>query len=152
MSTTSTTSTVTTARDVTAEVLRESRPARRTLAVNAVFSLTTGTWVAVEAVAVAAEVGAAPALVRGLGLGVALFGALLVALGGRDVLGRRTLLVTAAADAVWVVVSVAVLLLSGAPTTLGRWGIALVADVVAVLAIAELLTARRLPWYPSRSA
>jgi hypothetical protein len=73
------------------------------------------------------------------------WGAGLLWLAGRRPVGRGLLLTVAVVNILWVIGSAAIIL-GGTPalSTLGTWGVALVADVVALLALAQLYAFRRL--------
>jgi hypothetical protein len=127
---------------------------RRTLWGNAVFSILSGTVLAIFAGPFAVLAADAPISVLGLdlaivfgivGLGVVAFGALCAWVAFRPALPERLARLILGADLAWVVGSVLVLALSAASwTTIGIAGIAAVALVVADIAILEYLGLRRL--------
>ena len=126
---------------------------RRTLWGNAVFSVISGTLLAVFAGPFASVAAHAPVEVMGLdlavvldllGLGVIAFGALCAWVASRNTLPLAWARVIFAADLAWVAGSVLVLALPAAWTTAGMAGIVVVALIVADLAVLEYLGLRRL--------
>lgn len=126
---------------------------RRTLWGNALFSLISGAVLAAFATPFASLAAHEPVAVAGLdlammlrllGIGVILFGALCAFIASRDPLPGGLARIVFAADIAWVAGSAVVLLLPASWTTLGVAGIAGIALIVADLAILEYLGLRRL--------
>jgi hypothetical protein len=79
-----------------------------------------------------------PALVV-VGAGLLAYSAMLFVLARREELGRRALLVPVVLNVAWVLASAEVLLTGAFGLTIGgRWLVAVVADVVALFAVAQL--------------
>jgi hypothetical protein len=126
---------------------------RRTLWGNAVFSIISGAVGVAYAAPLAAWATHAPLSVAGLdlaivfealGIGVVLFGAICGWAASRQTLPQGWARLILAADIVWVVASVLVLMLPASWTTAGIAGIVVVALIVADIAILEYLGLRRL--------
>ena len=126
---------------------------RRTLWGNAIFSVASGTALAIFAGPFARVAAHAPVAVMGLdlaivfellGVGVIAFGALCAWAASRKTLPQGLARLIFAADLAWVAGSVLVLALPASWTTAGIAGIVVVALIVADLAILEYLGLRRL--------
>ena len=126
---------------------------RRTLWVNAVFSVVSGAVGVAYATPFAAWATDAPLSVAGLdlaivfellGVGVVLFGVICGWVASRETLPQGWARVIFAADIIWVAASALVLVLPAPWTTVGIAGIVVVALIVADIAILEYLGLRRL--------
>lgn len=118
---------------------------RNVLRANAFFSWVSGTAVALSSAWLGRQLGDAPTIVvAGVGIGVVVFGVVVLVVSRSDIRilwrGGRFI---AAADVVWVVVS-AVALVVGELTTSGAVAVAAVAAGVGALAIGEIVTLRQL--------
>lgn len=114
-------------------------PLRRALLANAAFSTVSGAAVLAFAEGLAAQLGVPWAwLLPALGVGLLVFAALLVATARRRPIDLRAAVAISAADGLWVAGSVALVWLDPTgTTTLGRWLVLGVADVVLLLALAQ---------------
>jgi hypothetical protein len=112
---------------------------RNVLRINTVFSIITGVAVAASASWLARQLGDVPTwLVAGVGMGVVAFGCAVLAI---SVAGARTVWrggrLVAAADAMWVLASIPVVIF-GDLTTAGVFVVVGVAVVILALAAAEI--------------
>ncbi|HEY4169292.1 MAG TPA: hypothetical protein VGM96_21055 [Reyranella sp.] len=133
--------------------ISSDRLLRRTLWVNAVFSVISGAVLVAFARPFAALATEAPLSVASLelatvfellGLGVVAFGAIAGWAASRETLPRAWAQVIFVADVTWVAGSALVLLVPGAWSTIGIAGIVVVALIVADIAVLEYLGLRRL--------
>src|SRR5262245_20325418 len=110
---------------------------RRALQADGAVSALSGVLLLVLPGPIASLLGAAsPGLVAAVGASLVAFGAIVLRNGLRETPGRRGAALTVGANAAWVVASW-ILIAAGPLTRIGNWTVALVADVVLVLAILE---------------
>lgn len=76
----------------------------------------------------------------------ALYAALLLLAANRHPVARRSVLMPAILNTVWVIGSIT-MLVSGTPafSTGGKWAVALVADIVGIIAVLQFVALRRIP-------
>lgn len=119
---------------------------RRTLQINALISGLTGAGMALASGAVAQLLGLAGSLpIALLGIDLVLFGAWVGYEALQPALRLRRAWVVLALDIVWVVASALVLALDPfGLSTIGKWAVAAVADVVALFALGEYVGLRRM--------
>ena len=120
---------------------------RRALLANAAFSGLTGlaTLLAAPPLAVWLGLEDGAGTLRVLGAGLLLFAATLVQLARADRPNPRRAVAASAADTLWVVGSIALLLVApGLLSSAGRWTVALIAVIVAVFAAAQATGVRRM--------
>ncbi len=121
----------------------EDRLLRYSLRANAAFSSVCGVASLASAAPLAASLGIPePALLTGLGVQLLLFAGLLMLLASRPVIRPSLALAVVAADVLWVVGTVP-LVLSGALSTAGNWTALAIADVVALFAVLQYVGIRR---------
>lgn len=119
---------------------------RRALQVNGLVSGLTGLGLIAGAQPLAAAMGLpGPAILFVVGAGLLPFALALLGYVAREPVDPRAVLTIAILDVAWVAGSVLILLGGWLPlTTAGKWGIAIVADVVAVFAALEFYGVRQL--------
>ncbi|HEY7126852.1 MAG TPA: hypothetical protein VH540_23135 [Ktedonobacterales bacterium] len=112
---------------------------RRVLRANGVFSVLTGAALAAASKPIAQFLGPDIALALLIvGLATFLYAVYLLWVLSRQAVRQRLLVTIGAADAAWVVVSIALLLLPGIPFSAGgRWAVGMLALVVADFAAVE---------------
>lgn len=119
---------------------------QRTLQGNALFSAISGLGFVLAPGWLARITGIRPALAFiVVGVGLVGYAAWLWLNARKEPVPRSAALVAIVGDSLWVIASVIVLMSGILPmTTAGKWGVALVADVVGVFAILQLIGLRRL--------
>lgn len=81
-----------------------------------------------------------------LGIGLIAFALTIAWFASRPTIDRRFAWIVIILDVVWVIDSLAILLVGWPPlTTTGKWLVAIIADIVAVFAIVQFIGLRRLP-------
>jgi hypothetical protein len=116
---------------------------RRALQADGLVSALSGFLLLVVPGPIASLLGAgSPGLVAAVGASLVAFGALVARNGWREVPRRGAAGLTVALNVAWVVGS-AILIAGGPLSKTGNWAVALVADVVLVLAIVESVGLRR---------
>ncbi len=120
--------------------------ARRVLQANALFSAASAALFVGGARQVAEVVGlGAPLLWAAMGLGLAAWALWLFQVTQQADLSRGALRVAIVGDLLWVGASALLLMVAWADLTeAGRWAVAIVADLVALLALLEVLALRRM--------
>jgi hypothetical protein len=117
---------------------------RRALQADGIVSALSGLLLLMVPGPIASLLGAgSPGLVAAVGASLVAFGLVVARNGWRDVPSRSGATVTVALNVAWVVGSAA-LIAAGPLSRMGNWAVALVADVVLVLAIVESVGLRRL--------
>ena len=117
---------------------------RRALQADGTVSALSGALLLVLPGEVASLLGAgSPGLVAAVGASLMAFGVVVARNGWRELPQRAAAAVTVALNVGWVVGSLA-LIAAGPLSRIGNWAVALVADVVLVLAIVESVGLRRL--------
>lgn len=131
---------------VTAGGADRSRLLQRALQGNALFSATSGLGFALAPGWLAQVIGIQPALAfTAVGIGLLVYAAWLWLNARKEPVPRSTAWVAIGGDSLWVIASVIVLVSGILPlTTAGKWGVAVIADVVGVFAILQLIGLRRL--------
>lgn len=124
------------------------RMLRNALLANAAFSALSALLCLAASRPIAAWIGLSAGAVLSVGIELAVFAALLAALGTRPDLGRgwiqATVAVVIALDVLWVIGSALALLAPEPLTMAGRWSVGLIALAVADLAFFQALGWRRL--------
>jgi hypothetical protein len=116
-----------------------------TFAVNSLMSGLTGAVFVVAGHRLGPLFGLAPAVLWVLGAGLVAFAAHLFVVARQPVIGRGAALYFLACDVAWVAASALILLgWPGLMTGIGRLVFAVIADAVAVMAVAEFVGYRRL--------
>ena len=118
---------------------------RRALLGNGTFSAISGTFFLVEAGGVARFSGIEPPIIfQIVGVGLVGFAAFLFWLSAQTVLDQKEVKMIIGADLFWVVGSALLLLSNWLPLTSGGWwGVAIIADIVAALAVLQYIGLRR---------
>lgn len=132
---------------VTSRLTPASDLARTVLRVDAAVSATSGVLVIAGARPISDFLGltSAAGLVA-LGTVIMLpYAALLFMASNQRPIARRSVLLPAIGNVVWVIVSIA-LLVEGTPafSTGGKWAVAVAADIVALIAVAQFVALRRM--------
>lgn len=119
---------------------------RTVLHANAAFSLLSGITGIVAAGPLAAFMGIdAPAVLGGLGVVLILYAGWLLYQTAQETIDRRVVLTAIILDALWVVDSVAILLIGWPPLTVaGKWTVAILALIVAGFAEAQYIGLRQM--------
>lgn len=123
-----------------------STMARQALRGNALFSLLSGALLLLGTGAVDSFLGlGSPLALRVVGVGLLAWAVWLLREAGRDALDPRVVRVAIAGDALWVGLTL-VMLVAGWPplSSAGRWALLFVADLVGLIALWEWLGLRRL--------
>jgi len=131
---------------VTTNGATRSQLLQRALQGNALFSAMSGLGFVLAPGWLARITGIRPALAFTIvGAGLVGYAAWLWLNARKEPVPRSTALVAIVGDSLWVIASVIVLMSGLLPlTTAGKWGVALVADVIGVFAILQLIGLRRL--------
>ena len=121
---------------------------RRGLQADGIVSAVSGALLLVVPGPIASLLGAgSPGLVAAVGASLVAFGVLVARNGWREAPQRGAAAVTVALNVAWVIGS-GVLIAAGPLSKTGNWAVALVADVVLILAIVESIGLRRLSAAP----
>lgn len=131
---------------VTAGGVDRSQLLQRALQGNALFSATSGLGFVLAPGWLAQITGIQPALAfTVVGIGLLVYAAWLWLQAGKDPVSRNGARVAIAGDSLWVIASIIVLASGILPlTTAGKWGVAVIADVVGLFAILQVIGLRRL--------
>lgn len=131
---------------ITTDGVTRSQLLQRALQGNALFSAMSGLGFLLAPGWLARITGVRPAAAfTVVGVGLVGYAAWLWLNTRKEPVPRSTALAAIVGDSLWVIASVIVLVSGMLPlTTAGKWGVALVADVVGVFAILQLIGLRRL--------
>ena len=119
---------------------------RRALLGNSIFSTLSGLFFLLDAAPIATFLGLdMPIMIRVLGVNLLVFAAIVYKVATAQPINRTLASIIVALDAAWVIGSIVFIFGNLLPlTTGGKWGIAIVADIVTCFAIAQYIGIRRM--------
>jgi len=119
---------------------------RRALLGNSIFSTLSGLFFLLDAAPIAAFLGLdMPMMISFLGVNLLVFAAIVYKVATASPINRTFASVIVALDVAWVIGSIVLIFGHLVPlTTGGKWGIAIVADIVTLFAIAQYIGIRRM--------
>ncbi len=132
-----------------AQSIAQSQPSsllRRALLGNSIFSTLSGLFFLFDAAPIAAFLGLdMPMMIQVLGVNLLVFAVIVYKVATATPINRTLASIIIALDVAWVVGSIVLIFSNLLPlTTSGKWGIAIVADIVACFAIAQYIGLRRM--------